>query len=131
MAKKTVQDIEVSGKRVLVRADLNVPLAEGRVADDTRVRATLPTIRYLLEHDAIPILCSHLGRPKGKVVAGLRMDPVAERLSELLDRPVTKLDDCVGIACPGRFEAVAKHFLPARQAARFQQAAHDGDIHHG
>ncbi len=94
--KKTVRDVEVEGKRVLVRVDFNVPLTEGRVADDTRIRAALPTINYLLQHGAKVILMSHLGRPKGKVVDELRLDPVAERLSELVDRPVRKLDDCVG-----------------------------------
>ena len=96
MEKKTVRDIDVKGKRVLVRVDFNVPLAEGAVTDDTRIRESLPTIRYLLEQGAIVILASHLGRPKDKVVESLRMNPIALRLSELLGRPVTKLDDCVG-----------------------------------
>ena len=96
MNKKTIRDVDVQGKRVLVRVDFNVPLAEGEVADDTRIRESLPTIRYLLERGATVILASHLGRPKNKVVDSLRMDPVARRLSALLDRPVTKLDDCVG-----------------------------------
>jgi phosphoglycerate kinase len=94
--KRTVRDIEVTGKRVLVRVDFNVPLAEGKVTDDTRIRAALPTINYLLEHGAKVVLMSHLGRPKGKVVDELRLDPVADRLAELLGRPVRKLDDCVG-----------------------------------
>jgi phosphoglycerate kinase len=96
MQKKTIRDVDVSGKRVLVRVDFNVPLENGAVADDTRIRAALPTLNYLLERKASLVLCSHLGRPKGKVVADLRMDPVAARLSELLGRPVRKLDDCVG-----------------------------------
>jgi phosphoglycerate kinase len=94
--KQTVRDVEVQGRRVLVRVDYNVPLAEGEVADDTRIRAALPTILYLLDGGATLILASHLGRPKGQVVDDLKMDPVARRLSELLDRPVVKLDDCIG-----------------------------------
>jgi phosphoglycerate kinase len=96
MNKKTVRDVDVQGKRVLVRVDFNVPLADGKVADDTRICESLPTIRYLLDHGATVILASHLGRPKDKVVEGLRMNPVAARLSELLGCRVTKVDDCVG-----------------------------------
>jgi phosphoglycerate kinase len=94
---KTIRDMEVTGKRVLVRVDFNVPLdQEGNVADDTRIRAALPTIQYLIDRQARVILASHLGRPKGKVDDRYRLDPVARRLSELLGKPVVKVDDCIG-----------------------------------
>jgi phosphoglycerate kinase len=100
VAKKTVATLtaaEVSGKRVLVRADFNVPLDEqGSITDDTRIRAALPTIQDLTGKGAKVILCSHFGRPKGKVVDSMRLTPVAERLSELLGQPVVKCDDCIG-----------------------------------
>ncbi len=97
MKKKTLRDIDVSGKRVLVRVDFNVPLdAEQRITDDTRIRAALPTIQYLLDHGAAVILMSHLGRPKGRAVDALRLAPVAARLSDLLSLPVQMAPDCVG-----------------------------------
>ena len=97
MNKKTVKDIEVKGKRVLMRADFNVPLnKELKIDDDTRIKAALPTIKYLLDNGAKLILMSHLGRPKGKVQDDMRLTPVAERLSELLGKEVKKLDDCIG-----------------------------------
>jgi phosphoglycerate kinase len=96
MDKKTVRDVDVKGKRVLVRVDFNVPLKDGAVADDRRIRAALPTIQYLLDQDAAVVLMSHLGRPKGEAKPEFRMDPVADRLGQLLGKPVTKLDDCVG-----------------------------------
>ena len=96
MNKKTVKDVDVNGKRVLVRVDFNVPITQGAVADDRKIQAALPTLRYLLEHGAGLILMSHLGRPQEGPDPRFSMDPVAERLSQLLDRPVRKLDDCVG-----------------------------------
>ena len=98
MRLRTIRDVDVQGKRVLVRVDFNVPLQNGRVTDDTRIRGALPTIQYLMEHQAKTVLMSHLGRPKGTVVPELKMDPVAQRLSELLGHPVKKLDDCIGPA---------------------------------
>ncbi|MGI6662328.1 MAG: phosphoglycerate kinase [Bacillota bacterium] len=96
MAKKTIRDAQVKDKRCFVRVDFNVPMKEGRITDDSRIRAALPTIEYLISHGAKVILASHLGRPKGKVVPELRLDPVALRLGELLGRKVVKLSDCVG-----------------------------------
>ncbi len=97
MNKKTIKDVEWSGKRALVRCDFNVPLDDNQnITDDIRIREAVPTIQYLLDHGASVVLCSHLGRPKGKVVDDMRLTPVAGRLSGLLNKPVTKLDDCVG-----------------------------------
>ncbi|MGQ9477681.1 MAG: phosphoglycerate kinase [Candidatus Bipolaricaulia bacterium] len=103
---RSLRDLKVEGKRVLVRVDFNVPLKGGKVADDRRIREALPTINYLIEHKAKTILASHLGRPEGRVVEELRLDPVATRLGELLGgRSVRKLADCIG---PEVEEAVAK-----------------------
>jgi phosphoglycerate kinase len=102
---KTVRDLPVEGRRVLVRADLNVPLDDGRITDDTRIRASLPTIRYALEHGATVILMSHLGRPKGKPNPEYSLRPVAEHLSTLLGKPVQFAEDCIG---PAAEAAIAK-----------------------
>ena len=102
MAKLTVRDVQVEGKRVLVRVDFNVPLKDGAVADDARIRAALPTLQYLIDHGATVIACSHLGRPKGEVREELRLTPVAVRLSELLGREVEMAGDSVGGAVEKR-----------------------------
>jgi len=103
--KMSIRDIDVKNKKVLVRVDFNVPMQDGEITDDTRIQAALPTINYLIDQGAKVILCSHLGRPKGKVTAEFRLDPVAKRLSELLNRNVVKVDDCIG---PAVEEAVDK-----------------------
>ena len=94
--KKTVRDLDFQGKRVLVRVDFNVPIKDGTVGDDTRIRAALPTLNYLLGHGASLVLCSHLGRPKGEPKPEFSLRPVAKRLSELLGREVAFADDCIG-----------------------------------
>ena len=98
--KQTIKDLPVKGKRVLIRADFNVPLDKqtGAITDDTRIRESLPTVRYALEQGAAVVLMSHLGRPDGKRVPSMSLSPVAKRLGELLKRPVVFLEDCVGSA---------------------------------
>ncbi|HLJ35345.1 MAG TPA: phosphoglycerate kinase [Ktedonobacteraceae bacterium] len=111
MNKQTVRDVDVAGKRVLMRVDFNVPLDDKQhITDDTRIRASLPTINYLLDSGAAVILMSHLGRPKGEVVESMRMAPVAQRLSELLGRPVQTSEESVGPAV----EAQAKALQPGQ-----------------
>src|SRR5690625_4164600 len=97
MNKKTLKDMTVKGKRVFCRVDFNVPMQDGQVTDDKRIQAALPTIRYLIDHGAKIILATHLGRPKGKVVEELRLDPVAKKLSELLDKQVVKTNTVYGV----------------------------------
>ncbi|HHU62447.1 MAG TPA: phosphoglycerate kinase [Natronincola sp.] len=96
MAKKTILDLDVQGKKVLMRVDFNVPMQDGVITDDKRIRAALPSIQHLIKEGGKVILMSHFGRPKGKVVAELRLDPIAKRLGELLGQPVQKVDDCIG-----------------------------------
>jgi len=94
--KKTIRDIDVKGKHVLVRVDFNVPVKDGEVGDDTRIHAALPTLEYLLENGAALILCSHLGRPKGQPLPEFSLKPVADHLATLLDKPVSFVEDCIG-----------------------------------
>ena len=108
MNKKLVTDIDVNGKRVLVRVDFNVPIKEGKVSDDTRIRAALPTIQYLLDHGAMLILCSHLGRPKDGPDPKYSMRPTAEHLAKLLGKPVAFAEEAVGPVA----EAAAKALKP-------------------
>lgn len=103
--KLSIRDLDLSGKRLFLRVDLNVPLKGGVIGDDTRIRASLPTIQYALDKGATVVLASHLGRPKGKPNPDYSLKPIAARLIDLLGRPVTFLDDCIG---PAVVDAVAK-----------------------
>src|SRR4051812_8853855 len=94
--KQTVRDIDLNDKTVLLRADYNVPVEEGKITDDYRIKQSLPTIHYLLRHHARVVICSHLGRPDGKPSADLSLFPVAKRLKQLLDQPVEFVPDCIG-----------------------------------
>src|SRR5438067_12839100 len=96
MNKLSISDLDLKGKRVFMRVDFNVPLADGKITDDTRIRAALPSIRYVIEKGGRLILTSHLGRPKGKPEAKYSLKPVAVRLNELLGKLVQFAPDCVG-----------------------------------
>ena len=88
MSKQSIRDLDLTGRRVLIRVDFNVPIADGKVGDDTRMRSALPTLRYALGRGATLVLASHLGRPQGRPQAALSLRPVADHLSALLERPV-------------------------------------------
>jgi len=121
MNKKTIKDVDVNGKRVLVRVDFNVPMEAGRVTDDRRIRAALPTIQYLLDHDAGVVLMSHLGRPKDGPDPRFKLDAAGVRLSELLDRPVKKLDDCVGSEVERAVQAIQPGDVILLENTRFHK----------
>ena len=127
MNKKTVRDIDVAGKRVLVRVDFNVPLEKGQVTDDTRIRAALPTIRYLIDHRARVILMSHLGRPKGGPSDDLRLEPVARRLSELLGQEVHYVRDCIGPEVEAAVQALGEGEVLLLENLRFHPEEEKND----
>lgn len=127
--KKSVQDVDVAGKRVLVRVDFNVSYQNGQVLDDSRIRASLPTIRYLIEHHARIILLSHLAQPNGYVVESLRMDPVAARLAELLQQPVEKVNNCVGPEVQAAVQALQPGQVLMLENVRFHPGETANDNH--
>jgi phosphoglycerate kinase len=106
MPKLSIRDLDLDGQRVLIRVDFNVPLKDGRIGDDTRIRSSLPTIQYALDHGATAVVASHLGRPKGKVNPEMSLRPVADRLADLLGTRVTFATDCVGAEARGVVQQV-------------------------
>jgi len=122
-----LKDLDVKGKRVFVRVDFNVPLSDGRVMDDSKILAALPTLRYLVEADARVIVASHLGRPKGKIVSSLRMDPVARRLSELLGQKVEKIDSVAGEKVEARVQQLTPGSILLLENVRFDPGEEEND----
>ena len=126
--KKTVRDIDVNGKKVLVRVDFNVPLKDGAVSDDTRIRGALPTIQYLLEKGAAVILCSHLGRPKGVADPKYSLKPVAEYLKGLVSNPVFFAEDCVGEAAEKAAAALKPGEILVLENTRYHAGEEKNDL---
>jgi phosphoglycerate kinase len=128
MAKQSVKDVDLKGKRALIRADFNVPLKDGQITDDTRIRAVLPTLRYVLQAEGTSVvLMSHLGRPKGKKVADLSLAPVARRLTQLLARPVAMALDCTGPEVEQQARALAPGGVLLLENLRFHPGEEKDD----
>lgn len=127
MNKKTVKDVDVKGKRVFCRVDFNVPMKDGQVTDDTRIRAALPTIQYLVEQGAKVLLASHLGRPKGQAVEELRLTPVAKRLSELLGKDVKKTDEAYGDSVKSEIDSMNEGDVLLLENVRFYPGEEKND----
>lgn len=128
MRKKSIRDIDIKGKRILVRVDFNVPLDEQQnITDDMRIKAALPTLRYALEQKARLILISHLGRPKGKTVESLRLRPIAKRLGKLLGQEVEYLTDCIGLEIKAEVEALGAAQVILLENTRFHKEEKNND----
>ncbi|MCM3708195.1 MULTISPECIES: phosphoglycerate kinase [Cytobacillus] len=127
MNKKSVKDVELKGKRVFCRVDFNVPMKEGQVTDETRIKAALPTIEYLMNNGAKVILASHLGRPKGSVVEELRLTPVAKRLSELLGKEVKKADEAYGDSVKAMVDTLSEGDVLLLENVRFYAGEEKND----
>ncbi|MCK5707972.1 MAG: phosphoglycerate kinase [Candidatus Aureabacteria bacterium] len=128
MAKLFIEDLDLNNKKILMRVDFNVPLDSScNVTDDTRIKAALRSIEYILENNGKLILMSHLGRPKGKVVDSMKMDPIAKRLSELINKNVKKLDDCVGVEVEKEVAAMQSGDVILLENLRFHAEEKSGD----
>ena len=129
MAKQTIRDLDLDGKRVFIRVDFNVPIKNGVIGDDTRIKASLPTIRYALERvgRGVVVLASHLGRPKGQAKPELSLRPVAARLQELLGRPVVFASDCVGEAARAAVEQAGPGGVVLLENLRFRAEEEKND----
>ncbi len=119
MAIQTLEDVQLSGKRVLVRCDFNVPLKDGVITDDSRINAAIPTIQHLVDQSARVILCSHLGRPKGQQVSEMSLAPVAEALSSKMGQPVTFIEDCIGPAVEEELSKIGEGEIALLENVRF------------
>jgi phosphoglycerate kinase len=127
MQKLTIEDLQPAGKRILMRVDFNVPLEDGRVANDNRIRAALPSIRYIIDNGGKLILMSHLGRPEGKRVAEMSLKPCVETLNKLLDREVGFVDDCIGSKVEAAVEAMTAGDVLLLENLRFYKEETDND----
>ncbi|MFS0920960.1 phosphoglycerate kinase [Brevibacillus sp. 179-C 1.1 NHS] len=127
MNKKSIRDVELAGKRVFCRVDFNVPMQDGVITDDTRIRAAVPTIRFMMEAGAKVILASHFGRPKGQVVEEMRLTPVAAHLSSLLGKDVRKLDDCHGADVEAAVEQMESGDVILLENVRFHAGEEKND----
>jgi phosphoglycerate kinase len=125
--KMTVKDVDVKGKRVFCRVDFNVPMKDGQITDETRIRAALPTIQYLVEQGAKVLLASHLGRPKGQAVEELRLTPVAKRLSELLGKDVKKTDEAYGDSVKSEIDSMNEGDVLLLENVRFYPGEEKND----
>jgi|SRR5690625_3664005 len=127
MNKKTLTDVSFAGKTVFCRVDFNVPMQDGKVTNDKRIVAVLPTINYLIEQGAKVILASHLGRPKGKIVEELRLDPVAKKLSQLIKRDVKKVDSVYGPEVEAAIDKLQAGDVLLLENVRFEQGEETND----
>ena len=125
--KKSIKDVNVKGKRVFVRVDFNVPMNDGKVSDDTRIRAAIPTIEYLVEQEAKVILASHLGRPKGEVNEDMRLTAAGERLAQLMGKPVKKLDESIGESVEAAVNEMQEGEIVLLENVRFHKGEEKND----